>query len=304
MGARGSGAGQRRHTTEHTAVAPPVQRLVRRATRHSLGIGCELRVSFSARLESSRARASPPHRPREAQRTPTCLGVHRWGQPLSSDRSHKSFRPLVVLGFRVDYALGGLHPLGYHAVNIALHAVASVQVATLTPHTLYPVPSTGRGRTGVHAPTQCGYGTPHCQIWPPPPQGGSRNHWDLRSTLTPLSSSQVVYVSALLLRVAPRAAASAHVTTTCTLAGTPLPLVLGFRLPAAEESSRVWSHVTTTCTLAGTPLPLVLGFRLPAAEESSRAWSPHRPRERTGSPNLQTLRSPIWLLFSLALFSC
>ena len=53
--------------------------------------------------------------------------VCRWGQPLCSERSHRSFRPLTVLGLRLDYSLGGLRPEGYHAVNVALHAAASAQ---------------------------------------------------------------------------------------------------------------------------------------------------------------------------------
>ena len=48
-----------------------------------------------------------------------------WGRPMSSNVSHKSYRPLTVLSFRANYALHGLEPLGYHAVNVALHALAT-----------------------------------------------------------------------------------------------------------------------------------------------------------------------------------
>ncbi|XP_043927170.1 protein O-mannosyl-transferase TMTC4 [Protopterus annectens] len=50
-----------------------------------------------------------------------------WGSKLSSNTSHKSYRPLTVLTFRFNYILaGGLHPIGFHAFNILLHCVISV----------------------------------------------------------------------------------------------------------------------------------------------------------------------------------
>ena len=50
-----------------------------------------------------------------------------WGGNISSNFSHKSYRPLVVLTFRLNYWLaGGLKPWGFHFVNIILHAVVSV----------------------------------------------------------------------------------------------------------------------------------------------------------------------------------
>lgn len=49
-----------------------------------------------------------------------------WGMPMADERSHKSFRPLVVLTFRWNHALHGLEPWGYHAVNVAIHALASL----------------------------------------------------------------------------------------------------------------------------------------------------------------------------------
>ncbi|XP_028847347.1 protein O-mannosyl-transferase TMTC4 isoform X4 [Denticeps clupeoides] len=49
-----------------------------------------------------------------------------WGSNLSSNSSHKSYRPLTVLTFRMNYLLaGGLHPVGFHVLNIALHCVIS-----------------------------------------------------------------------------------------------------------------------------------------------------------------------------------
>ncbi|XP_067670554.1 protein O-mannosyl-transferase TMTC4-like [Haliotis asinina] len=49
-----------------------------------------------------------------------------WGAQLE-DGSHKSYRPLTVMTFRWNYAwAGGLHPRGFHIVNIVLHGLVSV----------------------------------------------------------------------------------------------------------------------------------------------------------------------------------
>ncbi|GFR22841.1 protein O-mannosyl-transferase Tmtc3, partial [Trichonephila clavata] len=45
-----------------------------------------------------------------------------WGTPLRKEHSHKSYRPLTVLSFRLNYAVHGLEPMGYHLINIVLHA--------------------------------------------------------------------------------------------------------------------------------------------------------------------------------------
>eukprot|EP00057_Strongylocentrotus_purpuratus_P018096 XP_011672570.1 PREDICTED: transmembrane and TPR repeat-containing protein 3 isoform X1 [Strongylocentrotus purpuratus] len=49
-----------------------------------------------------------------------------WGMPMHKERSHKSYRPLCVLTFRLNYALGELNPWGYHLVNVVLHWVVCV----------------------------------------------------------------------------------------------------------------------------------------------------------------------------------
>jgi hypothetical protein len=48
-----------------------------------------------------------------------------WGTPLSHTGSHKSYRPLAVLSFRLNYYLHQLQPLGYHLANVILHAITS-----------------------------------------------------------------------------------------------------------------------------------------------------------------------------------
>ena len=46
-----------------------------------------------------------------------------WGKPMSDPTSHKSYRPVTVLSFRLNYMVHGLNPFGYHLVNIALHTL-------------------------------------------------------------------------------------------------------------------------------------------------------------------------------------
>ena len=44
-----------------------------------------------------------------------------WGEPMSNPTSHKSYRPLTVITFRINYALHELQPWGYHVINVLLH---------------------------------------------------------------------------------------------------------------------------------------------------------------------------------------
>ncbi|XP_031674567.1 protein O-mannosyl-transferase TMTC2-like [Oncorhynchus kisutch] len=48
-----------------------------------------------------------------------------WGTLLTHSGSHKSFRPLCTLSFRLNLALGGLRPWGYHLVNMGLHGAVT-----------------------------------------------------------------------------------------------------------------------------------------------------------------------------------
>jgi len=55
-----------------------------------------------------------------------------WGTPLRHSGSHKSYRPLCVLTFRLNYLLSGLDPFSYHLTNVLLHAgVTAVFVLTV-----------------------------------------------------------------------------------------------------------------------------------------------------------------------------
>ena len=49
-----------------------------------------------------------------------------WGDPMDSVESHKSYRPLTILSFRLNYAATRMDPRGFHLGNVALHALASV----------------------------------------------------------------------------------------------------------------------------------------------------------------------------------
>ncbi|KAF6204294.1 hypothetical protein GE061_002634 [Apolygus lucorum] len=50
-----------------------------------------------------------------------------WGTEVVSNTSHKSYRPLTVLSFRLNVWMNGgvLDPRGFHVLNVALHCIAS-----------------------------------------------------------------------------------------------------------------------------------------------------------------------------------
>ena len=54
-----------------------------------------------------------------------------WGESMSSVTSHKSYRPLTVLTFRLNYLLHGLEPLGYHLANVCLHVLVTLMFGGL-----------------------------------------------------------------------------------------------------------------------------------------------------------------------------
>uniref|UniRef100_A0A4W3I6B1 Protein O-mannosyl-transferase TMTC3 n=1 Tax=Callorhinchus milii TaxID=7868 RepID=A0A4W3I6B1_CALMI len=49
-----------------------------------------------------------------------------WGTPMTEERSHKSYRPLTVLTFRLNYLFSELNAASYHFMNLVLHAVVCV----------------------------------------------------------------------------------------------------------------------------------------------------------------------------------
>ena len=51
-----------------------------------------------------------------------------WGSPLGHSGSHKSYRPLPTLTFRLNHQLapaGRWRHLAYHSTNVALHSLAT-----------------------------------------------------------------------------------------------------------------------------------------------------------------------------------
>ncbi|XP_076435323.1 protein O-mannosyl-transferase TMTC4-like [Babylonia areolata] len=82
-----------------------------------------------------------------------------WGNKLNN-KSHKSYRPLTVLTYRWNYYFAnGLHPIGFHIINIILHGVVSVLFLSMFSILLDRLPSqldkrrssevTPRGTEGV-----------------------------------------------------------------------------------------------------------------------------------------------------------
>ena len=49
-----------------------------------------------------------------------------WGVPLSHSESHKSYRPLTSLSFRLNYLMSGPDPRSFHLTNVLLHGLVSL----------------------------------------------------------------------------------------------------------------------------------------------------------------------------------
>ncbi|XP_022602005.1 transmembrane and TPR repeat-containing protein 3 isoform X3 [Seriola dumerili] len=49
-----------------------------------------------------------------------------WGTPMAEERSHKSYRPLTVFTFRLNYLFSELSAASYHLFNVVLHGVVCV----------------------------------------------------------------------------------------------------------------------------------------------------------------------------------
>ncbi len=64
-----------------------------------------------------------------------------WGTPMNDSDSHKSYRPLCVATFRLNYMLHELQPMGYHLINLLLHGVVCylyVQLCALVFNQVWP----------------------------------------------------------------------------------------------------------------------------------------------------------------------
>ncbi|XP_053271249.1 protein O-mannosyl-transferase TMTC1 isoform X5 [Pleuronectes platessa] len=48
-----------------------------------------------------------------------------WGKMMADNTSHKSYRPLCILSFKLNILLGGMTPLYFHIVNVCFHCAVS-----------------------------------------------------------------------------------------------------------------------------------------------------------------------------------
>uniref|UniRef100_A0A8C8RUT3 dolichyl-phosphate-mannose--protein mannosyltransferase n=1 Tax=Pelusios castaneus TaxID=367368 RepID=A0A8C8RUT3_9SAUR len=49
-----------------------------------------------------------------------------WGKGMAENSSHKSYRPLCVLTFKLNVLLAGMNPFYFHAVNVILHCLVTL----------------------------------------------------------------------------------------------------------------------------------------------------------------------------------
>ena len=54
-----------------------------------------------------------------------------WGRDMNAENSHKSWRPVTIITFQLNYLAGGLEPWGYHAANAILHGGVCAAVVHL-----------------------------------------------------------------------------------------------------------------------------------------------------------------------------
>uniref|UniRef100_H2RZ30 dolichyl-phosphate-mannose--protein mannosyltransferase n=1 Tax=Takifugu rubripes TaxID=31033 RepID=H2RZ30_TAKRU len=48
-----------------------------------------------------------------------------WGKPMSDNTSHKSYRPLCILTFKLNVLLHGMNPFYFHVTNLLLHCAVT-----------------------------------------------------------------------------------------------------------------------------------------------------------------------------------
>ncbi|XP_063073014.1 protein O-mannosyl-transferase TMTC1 isoform X2 [Engraulis encrasicolus] len=51
-----------------------------------------------------------------------------WGKRMSDNTSHKSYRPLCILTFKLNILLGGMEPFHFHVVNVCLHCAVTAML--------------------------------------------------------------------------------------------------------------------------------------------------------------------------------
>ncbi|KAM5172941.1 protein O-mannosyl-transferase TMTC1 [Mantella aurantiaca] len=60
-----------------------------------------------------------------------------WGKAINDNTSHKSYRPLCVLSFRMNVYLWGLDPFYFHMVNVVLHCLVSSLLCYVCSRTVF-----------------------------------------------------------------------------------------------------------------------------------------------------------------------
>jgi tetratricopeptide (TPR) repeat protein len=59
-----------------------------------------------------------------------------WGQNIRLPDSHKSYRPITVLSFRLDHEIYGLNAFGFHLTNVIIYAATCIAFYKLSKHWL------------------------------------------------------------------------------------------------------------------------------------------------------------------------
>ncbi|MBN3321944.1 TMTC1 protein, partial [Atractosteus spatula] len=60
-----------------------------------------------------------------------------WGKRMADNTSHKSYRPLCILAFKLNVLLGGMTPLYFHVVNVLLHCAVTALLMLACERTVF-----------------------------------------------------------------------------------------------------------------------------------------------------------------------
>uniref|UniRef100_A0A8C5HNG2 dolichyl-phosphate-mannose--protein mannosyltransferase n=1 Tax=Gouania willdenowi TaxID=441366 RepID=A0A8C5HNG2_GOUWI len=63
-----------------------------------------------------------------------------WGKKMADNTSHKSYRPLCILTFKLNILLGGMTPLYFHLVNVSLHCAVTCLLMHMCKHCVFNNP--------------------------------------------------------------------------------------------------------------------------------------------------------------------
>ncbi|KAG2459759.1 TMTC1 protein, partial [Polypterus senegalus] len=60
-----------------------------------------------------------------------------WGKRMADNSSHKSYRPLCILTFKLNILVCGMTPMSFHAVNLLLHCAVTVLLMYICEKTVF-----------------------------------------------------------------------------------------------------------------------------------------------------------------------